>query len=72
MVDTKHGYHLLFVKHTWFEAERVENMATVEMLVVPREICQFMHYKLQIKLGYMASTQAEATHSSVLNTIIST
>jgi len=49
----------------------MENMATVEMLVAPREICQFMRYKPQIKLDYMASTQAEATHSSVLNTIIS-
>jgi len=44
----------------------------VEMPVVPHEICQFMHYTLQMKLDYMASTQAEAAHSSVLDTIIST
>ena len=73
MVETKHSYHLPLVKtYTRFEVEWMENMAMVEMLVVSREICQFMHYTLQMKLDYMASTQAKATHSSVLNTIIST
>jgi hypothetical protein len=33
---------------------------------------QFMDYKLQMKLDYMASTQGEAARSSVLNKIIST
>jgi hypothetical protein len=50
----------------------MENMATVEMLMVPREMWQFMHYKFQIKLDYMASTQAKAACSSVLNKIIAT
>jgi hypothetical protein len=47
-------------------------MVTVQMLMVPRKIWQFMHYKLQTKLDYMPSTQAEAAHSSGLNKIIST
>jgi hypothetical protein len=47
-------------------------MARVKVLVVRREICQFMHYKLQMKQDYMASTQAKAVHSCVLTLILLT
>jgi len=69
LIETKHGYHLLLMNHIY---NLKQNMATAEMLMVPREIWQFMHYKLQMKLDYMASTQAEVACSSVLNKIIST
>jgi hypothetical protein len=47
----------------------MENLATVEMLIVPSEICQYMHYKLRTELDRTASTQADAARSSVLNKI---
>jgi hypothetical protein len=49
----------------------MENTATVEMLMVHSDICQYMHYELQTKLDYMASTHNKAAHSFVLNKILS-
>lgn len=50
----------------------MENTATVEMLTVPSDICQYMDYELQRKLDYVASTHTEAAHSFVLKKILST